>query len=59
MLMTSYVAGANIATRETLHWPDLCAETFDKQAGPPKVDAIKSLFWIVYKIVEPYLDRDM
>jgi hypothetical protein len=42
-----------------LAWPDLSANTFEKENAPPKEDAIETLFYIEYERVKPYLLRDL
>ena len=42
-----------------INWPAFDEEQFDYDFHPPKVDAIKSLFWIAFGIIKPHLMRDL
>ncbi len=40
-------------------WPRFDRAAFDKEYGPPKDDAVETLYWIAFKMVRPYLMRDL
>jgi hypothetical protein len=40
-------------------WPHFDKDKLEKEFGPPKVDAIETIFWVCYNMIKPYLDRDL
>ena len=40
-------------------WPDFDESIFRAEFGPPKEDAIETLFWVAFEMVQPYMLRDL
>jgi len=51
--------GAAPPGQASTKWPAFDEEQFDRDFHPPKVDAIKNLFWIAFLLIEPHLLRDL